>query len=152
MRITAARLLIAVSLLSGAAVAACSEPSPSRQFRAVLQVSAETPPLPVVLSDETGLVTGIGSAPMDPSAAAEPAARADPTDASAFIVSWLGGACDGDAALTFKRIEGGYVLNVTVHGKVSFPGGCPASGVFRDVRIDTSSPIPVGSIVAAGRT
>jgi hypothetical protein len=152
MRNRAARLLIAVSLLSAATVAACSGPSPSRQFRAVLQVSAEAPPLPVVLSDETGLVTGIESAPMDPAADSELAARADPTDPSAFIISWLGGACDNDASLTFKRLEAAYVLNVAVHGKITFPGGCTANGIFRDVRIVTSSPIPIDSIVAAGRT
>ena len=153
MRTMAATLLIAVSLLSGTAVAACSGPSSNRQFSAVLQVSDEVPPLPVVLSDETGLVTGIESAPMDPSAAyRQPAARADPTDPNAFIISWLGGACDNDASLTFKRAEGVYVLNVAVHGKFGFPVGCTANGVFRDVRIVTSSPIPLDSIVAAGHT
>jgi hypothetical protein len=89
---------------------------------------------------------------MDLGADAEPAARPDPTDPDAFIISWLGGACDNDASLTFKRAEGAYVLNVAVHGKVSFPGGCTANGVSRDVRVVTSSPIPVDSIVAAGRT
>jgi hypothetical protein len=89
---------------------------------------------------------------MDPSADSELAARADPTDPSAFIISWLGGACDNDASLTFKRLEDAYVLNVAVHGKFSFFGGCPAVGIFRDVRIVTSSPIPVDSIVAAGQT
>ena len=106
----------------------------------------------MVLSDETGLVTRMKSAPMDPGADAEPAARADPTNPSAFILSWLGGACDNDASLTFKRLEGTYVMNVAVHGKFTFFGGCPAVGIFRDVRIVTSSPIPVDSIVAAGRT
>ena len=42
MRMTAATLLIGVSLLSGAAVTACSEPSPSRQFTAVLPSAEET--------------------------------------------------------------------------------------------------------------
>ena len=83
---------------------------------------------------------------------AQPAVRADPTDPNAFILSWLGGLCDNDASLTFKRAEGRYVLNVAVHGKVGFPVGCPAAGVFRDVRIVTSSPIPIDSIVAAGHT
>jgi hypothetical protein len=106
----------------------------------------------VVLSDETDLVTRIESAPLDPGAGAELAARGDPTDPSAFIISWLGGACDNDASLTFKRIGDAYVLNVAVQGKFSFFGGCPASGIFRDVRIVTSRPIPLDSIVAAGRT
>jgi hypothetical protein len=148
---TTATLLIGVALFGAAAVVACSGPSSSRQFSAVLQFSAEAPPLPVLLSDETGQVTGIDSAPMDPGAPySELAARADPTDPNAFIVSWLGGACDNDAALTFKRSEAGYVLDVAIHGKLGM--GCTALGVARDVRIVTSSPIPVDSIVAAGHT
>jgi hypothetical protein len=151
MRVTAATFLIGVALFSAAAVVACSGPSSGREFSAVLQASGGTPPLPVVLSDGTGLVTGIESAPMDPSSAySELAARADPTDPNAFIISWLGGACDNDASLTFKRAEGGYVLNVAVHGKLGL--GCTAAGVARDVRIVTSSPIRVDSIVAAGHT
>ena len=144
----AATLVIAVSLLSAAAVAACSGAS-SRQFSAVLQFSEETAPLPMVLSDETGLVTGIALAPMDPLANyAEAVARADSTDPNAFIVSWLGGACDNDASVTFKRHEGGYLLHVTVHG--NFLGGCTMNAIPRDVRIVTSSPIPVDSILTGG--
>jgi hypothetical protein len=153
MRMSAATLLIAISMLSVTAVAACSGSSPSRQFSAVLQFSAQAQPLPVALSDETGLVTGIESAPMDPgNNHTELVARADPTNPHAFIISWLGGACDNDASLTFKRHEDDYVLNVAVHDKVGFPGGCPMIGIPRDVRIVTMSAIPVGSIVAAGAT
>jgi hypothetical protein len=147
---TAATLVIAFSLLSAAAVAACSGGS-SRQFSAVLQFSEEAAPLPAVLSDETGLATGFASAPMDPLADyAHAVARADPTDPNAFIISWLGGACDNDASLTFKRHEEGYLLHVTVHGNVGFPGGCMMIGIPRDVRIVTSSPIPVDSILTGG--
>ena len=105
----------------------------------------------MVLSDETGLVTGIASVPLDPLAGyAEAVARADPTDPNAFIISWLGGACDHDVSLTFKRHEEGYLLHVTVHGNVGFPGGCMMIGIPRDVRIVTSSPIPVDSILTGG--
>jgi hypothetical protein len=148
MRMTAATRLIGVVLLT-AAVAACSGPA-ARQFNAVLQFPGEGPGLPVALSDETGLVIRMESAPMDPGAAPEVAARADPANANAFIVSWLGGGCDNDASLTFKRMEVGYVVNVAVHGKIGL--GCTAVGVPRDVRIVTSSPIPIDSIIAAGHT
>lgn len=145
--------LIAVSLLGAAAAFAFLRPASSPQFSAVLQVAAEAPPLPVVLSDETGLVTGIASAPKDPGGRyAGLSVRADPTDPNAFIVSWLGGACDNDASLTLSRHEGNYILNVMIHGKFGFPGGCTANGILRDVRIVTSSPIPVESIIAAGAT
>ena len=151
MRPTAATLLLAISLLGGAAVAACSGSSPNQQFRTVLHFSDEPAPVPVVLNDETGLVTAIESAPMDPSFDySEPAAREDPTDPNAFIISWLGGACDNDVLLWFTRGDGVYALSVEVHGRFGFPGGCVALGIPRDVRVVISSPIPVASIVAAG--
>lgn len=145
--------VIGVALIISAAIVACSGPASSRSFSAVLQFSAEARPLPVVLSDETGLVTGIESAPMEPDGAySELAARADPADPNAFIISWLGGDCDNDAALTFKRHEAGYTVGVAIQGKLGFPGGCTAGGVARDVRVVTSSPIPLASIVVAGHT
>jgi hypothetical protein len=142
-----------VALSGAAALGACSGPISRPQFSAVLRFSAEAPPLPVVLSDETGQVTGIASAASDPGATSpDLAARADPADPNAFIVSWLGGGCDSDASLTFKRHEADYVLNVAVHGRFAFPGGCTAEGIPRDVRIVTSSPIPLDAIVVAGHT
>jgi hypothetical protein len=144
---------VAVALLIAVAVAACSGPSPSRQFRTVLKFSDDAAALPAVLKDETGLVIGIESGPMDTAFDySEPVARADPTDPNAFIISWLGGACDNDALLWFTPGQGVYALSVEVHGKFGFPGGCTANGIPRDVRIVTSSPIPIASIVAAGGT
>jgi hypothetical protein len=149
MRMSATFLIVAALL--GSAVAACA--GPSRQFSAVMQGAAEMPPFPVVLSDETGFVTGFESPPIDPSADyRDLVARADPTDPKAFIVSWLGGACDKDASLTFKRGQDVYVLNVAVHNGIGLFGGCTALGVPREVRIVTSSPIPIDTIVAAGHT
>lgn len=149
MRRIARALLVAVAV--AAVVAACSGPSPSRQFRTVLHYPDEVAPFPVVLSDETSLVTGIEPAPADPQFDySEPAARADPTDPNAFFIRWLGGACDNDALLWFTRGDGAYSLSIEVHGKFGFPGGCTANGIFRDVRIVTSSPVPIESIVAAG--
>lgn len=143
--------LVLVAVFAAVGVMACSGPDASRQFSAVLQFSAEAVPLPVVLSDETGQVTRIESAPMDPASPyAGLTVRADPGDPNAFLVSWLGGTCDNDAALTFKRSADGYVLNVANHGKLGL--GCTAAGVARDVRIVTATPIPVASIVAAGHT
>jgi hypothetical protein len=141
---------VVVALLMSVAVASCLGHSSSRQFSTELHRADETTPFPVVLSDETGLVTGIESAPLALGDDVAPIARADPADPNAFFVSWLGGACDNDAALTFKPLAGGYTVNVTVHGKFGFPGGCTAVGIPRDVRILTSSPIPIDSIVAAG--
>ena len=143
--------IIAVCLLGAAAIAACSGPASSRQFSTVLHFADGAASLPAVLKDDTGLVTAIESGPMDPRFDySEPAARADSSDPNAFIISWLGGACDNDALLWFTPGQGVYALSVEVHGKFGFPGGCTANGIPRDVRIVTSSPIPVASIVAAG--
>ena len=105
--------------------------------------------LPVVLNDETGLITRIESTPaeMQGNDYMAPAVRVDPGDPNSFILSWLGGACDNHASLTLKRFENGYELRLAVD--TAF-GGCIALGVFRDVRIVTSSPISVDSIVVGG--
>ena len=153
MRIRAATLLIAASLLGAAAVAACSGSTPSHEFKTILGLADENYSLPVVVRDETSLVTRIEAGPSDPTFNyMGAAARADPADPNAFIVSWMGGACDNDAVLWFTRGDAVYALSVEVHGKFSLFGGCPALGVPRDVRIVTSSPIPIDSIVAAGGT
>jgi hypothetical protein len=144
---------VVVALLIGVAVAACAGPSASRQFRTALQYADHSTPFPVVLNDETGLVTGIEPGPSDALAQdAGPAAKADPTDANAFILSWLGGGCDNDVALWFTPGQGVYALSVEMHGGGGFPGGCAGVGVPLAVRIVTSSPVPIASIVAAGGT
>jgi hypothetical protein len=145
----AASILLGVAVFSAGTTVACSGPPSSRQFSSVLDLAGEFP-LPVVLSDETGQVTAVESAPSADGAATELAVRADPTNSNAIIVSWLGGACDNDASLTFKRLEAGFLLNVAIHGK--FVLGCTALGVPRKVRIVTLSPIPVDSVVVAGHT
>jgi hypothetical protein len=151
MRLTTARLLIAVSLVGALSVAACLGPSSSNQFRAVLQSPGDRAALPVTLNDETDLVTAIDTEAHDPTfQSQDPTVWTDPSHPNAFVVSWTGGACDNDVLLWFTRHEGGYSLSVEVHGKFSFPGGCPALGIPRDVRIVTSSPVPIDSIVAAG--
>lgn len=143
---------MALLALSGA-VAGCSEPSSSGTFTAKLETSDGSYPLPLVLTDETGLVTGMEAAAPDPTLDySDLVARSDPANANAFIVSWLGGACDKNASLSFKTSEGVYELHVTTHGNIGFPGGCTANGIFRDIRILTSKPLPIDSIVAAGQT
>ena len=143
------RAVLAVAATVAVVVAACGVSGP--QFSVTLQSSGEVPPLPIVLTDETGLVTRIEAAPLrDDLGSLDPAVRADPSSPTAFILGWFGGACDNDVALTFKRHENGYVLNVSTHGKLVT--GCTAQAIARNVRIVTSSPIPVASIVAAGHT
>ena len=103
--------------------------------------------VPVVLRDTTGLVSTIGPA-ADPSSA-QPAAEVlpDPTDPQAFVVTWLGGPCERDAALSFTSQGGRYLLVLAASQK----GDCPLIGNPRGVRIATTVAIPISSIDVTGR-
>jgi hypothetical protein len=142
------RLALAFALLVAVLVAGC-QPA-GRAFQTSLPTS-ERDPLPVTLTDESGLVTGIGPAEVDPVwNDFVPAVHASPNDPNAWILSWLGGYCDQDTAVWFGVLQGGYVASVAVHKKFGLFGGCPAAAVPRAIRIATSKPIPVESITAAG--
>lgn len=139
---------IALGVLAAASIIGCSGPQgpEPRVFHTALPQAVDQP-LPVVLRDETGLVTGIGPA-ADPQDDVQPVVLADPSDPKAFVISWLGGPCDKDAALSFKSKEGGYVLSLAVSKST---GGCPLHGIPRGVRIVTSTEIPLSSIEVTGR-
>lgn len=137
---------VAIGLVVAISVAACGSPE-DRRFETALPTS-DYDPLPVVLRDETGLVLGIEPARFDPQGPGELRVEADPIDRAALLVSWLGGLCEGDAALTFWRSDSTYALHLAISRK---PGtGCPALGVGRALRITTSSPIPADSILVSG--
>ena len=140
MRIVTIGLLVAVS------VAACG-PSGGRLFQTALPTTDHYP-LPVELRDGTGLVTGIEPAESEPQAAREPRVEADPTNPSAFIVSWLGGMCEGDAMLSFWRTDSTYTLFLAIRLAGT---GCTALGVARALRVRTSSPISADSIRVSSR-
>ena len=55
-----------------------------------------------------GLVTGIGAAQFDPADFRDAGVLADPAGPRAFTVTWLGGACDKDAALVLRTTDSGY--------------------------------------------
>ena len=80
--------------------------------------------------------------------ARDSAARWVMKDPTAVILTWLGGMCDSDAALVFSPTDSGYDIRLAVFGE---PGpGCPAGGIMRGLRIETSEPIPVGAITISG--
>lgn len=124
----------------------CSGADEASVFRTALPQEVD-PPLPVVLRDRTGLVSTIGPA-TDPSGA-QPAAEVlpDPTDPKAFVVTWLGGPCERDAALSFTSHGGRYLLVLAASQK----GDCPLIGNPRGVRIATTVAIPISSIDVTGR-
>jgi hypothetical protein len=145
-------LILAVSL--AALIGACGSPA-GRQFSTTLvHTSLDNPAgdylLPVVLGDQTNLVTAIESAE---AAATDPgpdlSVKVDPSDPSAIIAVWLGGLCDSDATLVFQRSDSGYTLHLEAHQKLGF--GCPAAGIGRAVRIKMSGPFPVGDILPSGQ-
>ncbi|MEO8469374.1 MAG: hypothetical protein ABI573_06865 [Chloroflexota bacterium] len=141
--------LVGLAVLVAMAITACSTPTPSRLFQTDLR-PGEDPSYPVVLSDETGLVTRIEPAPTTPGFDyGAPAVRADPTDPNAFILSW-GGGPGSDAALFFKQFQGGYLLRLEAHTRCGFFCSGDSALHLHDVRIVTSNPIPIESIVAGG--
>jgi hypothetical protein len=140
---------IALGVLVAASIAGCSGPQgpEPRLFRTALLQAADQP-LPVVLGDETGLVTGIGPAADPQGDDIQPVVLADPSDPMAFVITWIGSVCDEDAALSFKAHEGGYRLQLTVS-----PGARACQllvAVPRGVRIVTSTAISVSSIEPTG--
>ena len=139
---------IALGVLVAASIVCCSgstEPEP-RLFRTTLPQPVDQP-LPVVLGDETGLVTGIGPVADPQGDQVQPVALADPGDPRAFVITWLGSPCDKEVALSFKSHEGGYLLQLAVPQST---GGCPMVGYPRGVRIVSSTAIPVSSIEVTG--
>jgi hypothetical protein len=143
------RLRVAMS--SALLIAACVGPSGQLFQTTLMHVSPANPagdlPLPVVLGDESGLVVGIEQG-AGGTFVRRPTVEVDPADPNAFVVSWLGGLCDSDAAISFRPHEAGYSLALTINEKLGL--GCPAAGVGRSVRVITSKPIPPGSIETFG--
>lgn len=134
------------SILAGILLVACQ--SAGTTFQVTLQTTSNDP-LPVSLTDQTALVTGISQATADITGSFEPRVRADPTEPRAVVLSWTGGACDVAATVTLIKQEGSYVIGLASHEKTG--GGCPLLGVPRGIRIATSDPLPIDSIIVTGR-
>jgi hypothetical protein len=89
------------------------------------------PPLPVVLVDRTGLVTGIGQPPvgggigMVEGVSNLPGLPGQP---DMLLVNFTSGACTERAELLFERASSGYRLRL---GVVDRPGACDGIGFGR---------------------
>jgi len=138
-------LLVSLVLLVASFVSAC-QPA-GRVFQATLGPADR--PLPVSLTDETGLIVGLEAVAMNFTTWTDtPPLRGDPADGRAAILSFLGGMCDQDAKLAFRLHEGVYELRLNLQEKLGL--GCPAAGVMRSVRLVTSEPIPVATVLVVG--
>ena len=127
-------------------VVGCSGADEASIFRTALPQEVD-PPLPVVLRDTTGLVSTIGPAANPSGAQPDAEVLLDSADPKAFVVTWLGGPCEGDAALSFTRQGGGYLLELAASQR----GACPLIGYPRGVRIATTVAIPISLIQVTGR-
>jgi hypothetical protein len=124
----------------------CAGPA-GTQYRTSLPEPGVAAPFPVVLGDQTELVVGIEPAEAMGFPPFELAVHEDPVNASAIIATWIGGACDDEAALTFRRDGPGFSLHLQVRRGW---GACTMAGISRTLRILTSSPIPLDSIRPSG--
>ena len=143
----AARVALLVLLLT--ALGAACQP-PGRAFQTTLDPHGERP-LPVTMTDETGLIVEIEPATIDSAKFSGPfngTLEEDPANPRAAILLFYGGMCDQDAKLAFRLHEGVYELRVDVEQK-GF-GNCPAAAILRSVRIVTSEPIPVATVLVVG--
>lgn len=144
---SALRRAIVLAVFAMLVGAACQ--SSGRAFDTTLGKETDYP-LPVTLTDETTFVTAIApAAANDASTDNEPAVRADPDDPDGLVLTWLGGACDKNAAARFLVQNGGYLLHLATDRGLGL-GGCIALGVPRALRITLSRPIPADSISVAG--
>ena len=138
------RRAVALALIAFVLVVACE--AEGRTFQTTLQ-TGNSKPLPVILIDETELVTGIGQAELDLAWAGTPAVHPIRNDQNAAVLSWLGGVCDGASTVRFHVVHGDYLLNLETHRTGD---NCPDAGMPRAIRIAMSRSMPVESIVVAG--
>lgn len=138
---------LAIGAILTVVLAACLPP-PGVLFHATLASPDGGYPLPITFGDTTGLVVGVGAAQFDPADFRDAGVLADPADPKAFIVTWLGGACDNDATLAFRTTDSGYDIDLGVHEKLGL--GCIALGILRGLRVETSARLSVGAITISG--
>jgi hypothetical protein len=141
-------LLAAGAMLAAAVLLGCESPPQGVLFHATLSNPDGAYPLPVILGDQTGLVVGVGPAVYDPVDFRNAGILADPTEPRAFIVTWLGGACDSNETLVLRSTATGYDLELAEHEKAGL--GCIALGVLRGLRVETSKAIPIAAITISG--
>lgn len=142
---------LAAGLVLAVLVAACStETARTAQpagsfFRTTIPTYSV---LPVTLLDETGLVVGIGSWSAEFQWTNEALVQADPADPNAFVIYWMGVHAERQASISFATTTSGYAVHLEIEFKTQ--GGGTLVALPRAVRIKTSSPVAIESIVVTG--
>src|SRR5262245_28435871 len=104
---------LATLLVVPVVIAACGAPS-GTLYSTVLRNPDGSYSLPVTVGDETGLVTGIEGTTNDSNFGLQATVEADGLNPSAFLVSWLGGACTDSASISIRKTEKGYTVHLQV--------------------------------------
>ena len=123
--------IVAVAVL----LAGCS--FTARKFDFTFPAEGGRPELPVVLSDETGLVDVVGPVGLDPPPVFPEGMTTLEASPSALIAHWTGGECEESVAIT---VSGSDSLTIAVAIKNS-PDACDAIGVRRQVLIQLTRPV-----------
>jgi hypothetical protein len=123
------RYAVAAVVALAVVFAACS--LAARKFDLVLSAGGAAEELPVVVTDETGLVLNVGEASLDAPAPLPRGLMTLNGEPDTVIVHWVGGACDEGVAMT---VSGSDDLTIAV-AITSSPEACDAVGVPRAVFI-----------------
>ena len=129
-------------------IAACSGQLAGRTFETTLVDQGGEYALPVRLGDTTDKVLRIEQGTLEPGRVSGTGVWAVAGNPNSFVVTWLGGVCDGDAVINLWPLDEGYGLQIHTNGK---PGlGCPAAAVPRSLLVTLSEPVAAESIAIVG--
>jgi hypothetical protein len=122
-----------------------TDPLQGGVWRTQIVLPDGTHPLPVVLRDATGLVTGLAAPPAAMPLVDEGVANVD-GQPDRLTYTWVGGACDTVTNLTFEAAGNGFRLRAESERS---GGACILIGLGRTVAISLARPVDAGSVILA---
>lgn len=120
-----------------------TDPVEEGVWRTRLAMADGTYPLPVVLRDAAGLVSGFSAGP-NAGALSEEGVDNPNGQQNVLAYSWVGGACDSVTNLSFERTNGGFRLRVATERAGDM---CIMIGLGRQVLIGLSAPVDARSVI-----